>query len=94
MLQIPSGPSYPQIVLYIPRKSPLGLEYAPLFTGGKHKSEFLSTIWNYRTNLSTFPNTMVKPFAGSSGMDILNIAAPPRQPLHDGLIEAPTKDFI
>ncbi len=30
----------------------------------------------------------------SSGMDILNIAAPPRQPLRDGLLRAPTKDFI
>jgi hypothetical protein len=37
--------------------------------------------------------TMVKPFAGSSGMDILNIAAPPRQPLHNGLIEGAYEGF-
>ena len=37
--------------------------------------------------------TMVKPFAGSSGMDISNIAAPPRQPLRDGLIEGAYEGF-
>ncbi len=37
--------------------------------------------------------TMVKPFAGPSGMDILNIAAPPRQPLRDGLAEDSYKGF-
>jgi hypothetical protein len=37
--------------------------------------------------------TMVKPFAGSSGMDILNIAAPPRQPLCVGLAEDPYEGF-
>ena len=36
---------------------------------------------------------MVKPFAGSSGMDISNIAAPPRQPLRDGLIEGAYEGF-
>ena len=37
--------------------------------------------------------TMVKPFAGSSGMDISNIAAPHRQPLRDGLIEGAYEGF-
>ncbi len=36
---------------------------------------------------------MVKPFAGSSGMDILNIAASPGQPFHDGLAEDPYVGF-
>jgi hypothetical protein len=63
--------------------------------------------WNvtglYRTYLSTLSHkrlsekkkiTMVKLFAGSSGMDILNIAAPPpRQPLRDGLAEDPYEGF-
>jgi len=56
----------------------------------------------YRTYLSTLSNkrlseknkiTMVKPFAGSSGMDILNIAAPPGQPLRVGLAEDPYEGF-
>ena len=56
----------------------------------------------YRTYLSTLSHkrlcekkkiTMVKPFAGSSGMDILNIAAPPRQPLRIGLAEDPYEGF-
>ena len=29
---------------HTPKKSPLGLGYAPLFTGGKHKSELLSMV--------------------------------------------------
>jgi len=37
--------------------------------------------------------TMVKPFAGSSGMDIFDIAAPPRQTLRDGLAEDPYEGF-
>ena len=37
--------------------------------------------------------TMVKPFAGPSGMDILYIAAPPRQPLRDGLAEDSYEGF-
>ena len=37
--------------------------------------------------------TMVKPFARSSGMDILNIAVPPRQPLCDGLAEDSYEGF-
>ena len=37
--------------------------------------------------------TMVKPFAGPSGMDILYIAAPPRQPLCNGLAEDSYEGF-
>ena len=37
--------------------------------------------------------TMVKPFAGPSGMDILYIAAPPWQPLRDGLAEDSYEGF-
>jgi hypothetical protein len=56
----------------------------------------------YRTYLSTLSHkklskkkkiTMVKPFAGSSGMDILDIAAHPRQPLYNGLIEGAYEGF-
>jgi hypothetical protein len=39
--------------------------------------------------------TMVKPFAGSSGMDILNIVAPPpSNPFAMGSPRTHTKDFI
>jgi len=37
--------------------------------------------------------TMVKPFARSSGMDILNLAAPPGQSLRDGLAGDPYEGF-
>jgi hypothetical protein len=37
---------------------------------------------------------MVKPFARSSGMDILNLAAPPGNPFAMGSPGTHTKDFI
>jgi hypothetical protein len=38
--------------------------------------------------------TMVKPFAGSSGMDIFDIAAPPGKPFVMGSPRTHTKDSI
>jgi hypothetical protein len=38
--------------------------------------------------------TMVEPFAWSSGMAMVLIANPSRQPLCNGLVEGVTKDFI
>ena len=32
---------------------------------------------------------MADPLAGSSGIAIVNIASPPWQPLHDGLVKGP-----
>ena len=37
--------------------------------------------------------TMADPIAGSSGTGIGNIAAPSRQPLHDGPVEGPHEGF-
>ena len=70
---------------------------------------FLENMWGqkvplhiYRTYLSTLSHkrlcekkkiTMVKPFARSSGMDILNLAAPPGQSLRDGLAGDPYEGF-
>ncbi len=36
---------------------------------------------------------MADPFAGSSGIAIVNIASPPWQPLHDGLVKCPYEGF-
>ncbi len=36
---------------------------------------------------------MPDPFSGSSGIAILNIASPPWQPLHDGLVKGPYEGF-
>ncbi len=49
------------------------------------------------TNSSYLPRkkniTMVDPIDGSSGMAIVNIATPSRQPLPDGLAEGPYEGF-
>jgi len=54
---------------------------------------YLSTTLSHKRLSEKKKITMVKPFAGSSGMDISNIAAPPRQPLRDGLIEGAYEGF-
>ncbi len=38
-------------------------------------------------------NTMADPIAGSNGMDILNVAAPPPANLSDGLVEVLYEGF-
>jgi hypothetical protein len=74
--------------------------YSPLFPGGvKRKPTFQHDI--YCTYLYTQPNkrlrenniTMVKPVAGSHGMDMLYLATPSLQPLRDGLVEGDVEGF-
>jgi hypothetical protein len=65
----------------------------PQYSTGSEQNDVLIYLLYLTKDSEKKKITMVKPFARSSGMDILNLAAPPGQSLRDGLAGDPYEGF-